>query len=186
MPTGVNLQQGRQKAAQVLGVKELQLKLNSIMDAASGREAAAVSAGAGRAVLGALTSAARGVHVPHQVIEDLFMYTRQPSAFGARPDSVTVLVGLRKKGTHKPAAAYRTWRASKQVGAFPKDSRTKPRRGRLVIGGPTIGENLGTMWELGTTKMAARPWFRPTIQGIRSEVYQLMVAGYEAILAKYK
>jgi hypothetical protein len=179
----LNIQSGRQKAVQVIGLKQLQQNVNAIISASAGREAVNVSAEAGRAVLNKLHSSAVSSGVPHEVLDDLFMYTRQRNNSGEQ--SVSVLVGLKKKGTRAPAHGYVTWNASKQVGAFVKSPRLK-KKGTLKIGGQRIGENLGTMWELGTTKMAAKPWFRPGIMQVRSTVYQIMADGYRSILAKYQ
>jgi hypothetical protein len=182
----LNLQTGRSKAVQVYGLKELQQNIASIMSAVVSKEAVAVSATAGVTVLSAMQSSARSAKVPSRVMDDFFMYARQPSSPGqSRGDSVNVLVGLKKKGTRTPARGYVTWHAGRQVGAFAKQPRLRKKGGTLKIGGELIGENLGTMWELGTTKMAARPWFRRAIQGARSAVFQIMADGYRAIIAKH-
>lgn len=179
----LNIQTGRQKAVQVLGVKELQQNVNRIMSAMVGEQAVAVSVTAGRVVLGGIMQHAQSVNLPQRAMQDIFLYSKQPSAlFSLGGDSVNVLVGLRKKGTRLPAQGYVEWGAGHQVGAFEKKPRLRKRGGTLKLGG-TIGENLGTMWELGTTKMAARPWFRPAVQESRPEVYGIMQAGYAAIIA---
>ncbi len=185
----LNIQSGRSKSVEVLGLKELQQNVNEVMSAAVGKEAADVAAGAGSVVLDRLAYNAKSVGVPHEVLDDLFMYTkRQPNLNGGQ-GSVDVLVGLRKKGTRIPADGYVTWRASSQKGLNSFGLLNTRSRGKARVkkapDGRRIGENLGTMWELGTTKMRARPWFRTALQAVRSDVIAKMAAGYQGIVARH-
>lgn len=177
-----NFQTGKQAGIDLVGLKDLQKQLGAIMTAAAGEEAAKVAASAGVKVLEEVGSRAEAVNVPHQVLKDLFLFTRQA---GTEKGSVTALVGLRKRGRNVLSLGYVTWFASRQVGRFKKTSRTKSKAKSLTMTGTKIGENLGTMWELGTTKMKPRPWFRPAIMAVRAAVVQTMADGYNAILAKH-
>lgn len=48
---------------------------------------------------------------------------------------------------------------------------------RVVVG---TSVNYGYWLEMGTTKMAARPWLRPTLDNNRERVRSLMAEGYTA------
>lgn len=175
------------KAAKLEGLKELQANLRDIMDATVGLEARKVVGEAAedlrRDVAARIMvmpsprslTASRGLRPtigPQQVLESLYSYNKQPP--GARKEKLTALVGIRKRGrSHAPA--YVEWRAGKH----PKSDRSKRAPGELV------GESLGTMWELGTSKRPATPFFRPAIQAARARIIETIAAGYRAILAKH-
>ena len=180
----LNLQSGRQKAVQVLGLKELQKNVNTLISRSAGREAEAITLKAGRVVLDRIYSAAVSAKVPSKVLNDLFIYSKRRD--GEQGQSISVLVGLRKHGVRLPSAGYVTWNASSQVGAFNKTPRLRKKGATLKIQGQKIGENLGTMWELGTTKMSAKPWFRPGVNQARPVAYQVMADGYNGILDTYR
>lgn len=178
----VNVQQG--KASRVYGLPEIQKRINAIMSACVQAEAEAVITDATQVVYSALKSNASSVGMPKRAQADIFMYTRQPGGAGKR-DKVTALAGMRKAGRALNAKGYVTWNANRQVGAHEKTERSRKKGGRLTMPGTKIGENLGTMWEFGTTKMAPRPWARPAVTASRSTVLSKLVAGYQAILARH-
>lgn len=179
----VNVQQG--KAARVYGLPEIQKRMREIMNAAVKDEAEAVITDATQVVYAALKSNAASVNMPKRAQLDIFLYTRQRGGEGKR-DSVTALAGTRKAGRSHDAKGYVTWNASRQVGGFDKTSRgSKKGRGKLTMPGNKIGENLGTMWEFGTTKMRPRPWFRTAITSARSTVLQKITDGYKAIIERH-
>lgn len=179
----VNVQQGR--ASRVYGLPEIQKRLREISDAFVKKEAEMVISDATLVVYDALRSHAASVNVPRDARADIFMYTRQPNATG-KADRVTAVAGMRKLGRGKDAKGYRKWFAGRQVGAFEKTEHNRKKgRGKLTMPGTQIGENLGTMWEFGTTKMPAKPWARPAVQSSRSTVLSKLVAGYNAILQRH-
>lgn len=173
-----NIQQGRQKAVQVLGLKELQQRVNELKTRAAGQAVNDVMVECAAILYGQAKSNLQSVKAPHEVLNDLFVYGRNKSVFLSAEKSVTALTGLRKHGTRLKSLGYVEWFASKQASAGrDKTSRTKKKKQSLRMLGTKIGENLGTMWELGTSKMQARPWWRPAIVSSRSPIYQKMLSG---------
>lgn len=181
-----NLQRGRQsKAVQVLGVKELQQRVNQLKTRAVSDESARVAIDAGALLYHQAMANLRSVNAPHEVAQDLFIYGKQPGILLRATSSVTALVGLRKRGKKLKSKGYVEWYANKQVSAGrEKTTRTRLKRARLVMRGTKIGENLGTMWELGTSKMAARPWWRPAVMSTKQAMFAAMAAGYRKILGE--
>lgn len=181
----VNISQGGNKLVQVLGLKDIQARIKAIADASVRDEASEVVGTAAAAVRDSIYSHAEAQNVPHEALEDIYMYVRQPGGEGKR-DSIAALAGLRKAGRRLDAHGYVTWFAGKQRGAF--DKTTNRKKGAVLVvpgSGRKIGENLGTMWEFGTTKMAARPFFRPAIAAVRSTVLSIIADGYKAILERH-
>lgn len=178
----VNISQGGNKLIQVLGLKDIQARMRVISDAMVRDEAAAVVGNAAVATRDAIYSYAEAAGIPKDALEDVYVYTRQPGGAGKR-DSIAALAGLKKMG-NPLAQGYTTWYAGKQTGQFEKTSRSRKRRGILVVPGKgtKIGENKATMFEFGTTKMQAKPFFRPAISAIRGTVLQIIADGYKAIL----
>ncbi len=179
-----NIQTGRQKVVKTLGLKELQQNVNSLIDATTSEEATKIAIAASRAVLSQVKVNAASVNLPKLAMDDLFIYAKPQ---GNDKSSVTTLVGLRKKGNKIVSRGYRVWNAGTQRGAFKKIYRTGSvnARTRALVSGRKIGENLGTMWEQGTTKMAPRVWFRTAITTARTAVYGIFQAGYTDIMQKY-
>lgn len=182
----VNISQGGNKLVQVLGLKDIQARIKAIADASVRDEAAEVVGNAAAAARDAIYAHAEAQNVPHLALEDVYLYTRQPSGEGKR-DSVAALAGVRKAGRHFDAHGYVTWFASMQRGKFDKTSRTNRKKSSPFVptAGKRIGESLATMWEFGTTKMRARPFFRPAITSVRSTALSIIADGYRAILERH-
>lgn len=181
-----NIAQGGNKVVQVLGLKEMQAKIREISDAFVRDEAAHIMGQAADIVVDQARSNAQAANMPKRALDDFYTYERQPNADLAK-NQVTALAGLRKHG-RKGARGYVTWFASTQsAGGRDKTNYAKRRRdrARLVLQGTKIGENLATMWEFGTAKMPARPWFRPAVQQVRSAVLTTIANGYRAILERH-
>jgi len=178
-----NIAQGGNQIIQLLGLKDVQARLKTIQDACARDDAGQVTADAAAIVEDEITRQAEAQNVPRQALEDIYIYVRRPPGEG--PDLVTSLAGLRKKGRASNAHGYVTWYASSQVGSFDKSSRTRRKGKVLRIRGTKIGENLATMWEFGTTKSPAKPFFRPAIAAVRASVLNVLASGYQAILDKY-
>lgn len=84
------------------------------------------------------------------------------------------LVGVRKGAPPRfEPDLYAEWTASYK--------NTSPKRKRS--GGQTIGQSFASMFEFGTTKMAARPAFRPGYQKAKGRVRQMLIDGYKRIIA---
>jgi len=191
-----NVQSGRQKAVQVLGLKELQQRVNQLQMRAVGRETAGVMVDCARLLYDEATSNLRSVNAPHEVLDDLFVYGKNPSSLLRAEKQVTALTGLRKHGSKFPSKGYAEWYPGRQVGKASESVGKMNRRGkrqRLVVPGTRsakggglqkIGENLGTMWEIGTTKMPPRPWWRPAVQSARAKIYTAMLSGLRSVLGE--
>lgn len=183
-----NIAQGGNRVVQVLGLKEVQAKVREIADAFVKEEAARIMGQAAEIVVDQARSNAQAANIPHEAMDDFYVYERQFDVDRRLPrDSVTALAGLRKHG-RKGARAYVKWFASTQASAGrDKTNRGKRRRDRfkLTMKGTQIGENLATMWEFGTSKMPARPFFRPAIQQVRSTVLTAIANGYRGILDRH-
>ena len=118
-----------------------------------------------------------------EVREDLFIYGAHRPSFVQATKSQTAIVGLRKRGRARRAHGYVEWFANKQAAAgIDKTSRSKTKRQQLRMIGQKIGENLGTMWELGTSKMSARPWWRPAVQTSRGKMLPAMADALRGII----
>ncbi len=180
----VNIAQGGNKTLEILGLKEIQANIKKIADACVEDEAAQVTADAAGVARDEIYSQAAAQNVPKRALQDIYIYIRQPNGTG-KQTSVASLAGLRKRGRASDAHGYVTWYASKQKGAFDKTEHTKRKGKSLRIQGTKIGENLATMWEFGTTKMQARPFFRPAISAVRNSVLQIIADGYKAILDRH-
>jgi hypothetical protein len=189
----INIAQGGNKIVQMLGVKELQQNAANIVGAFRGDETVAFMGDAARIVVGTAESNARAANLPSLAMKDFFVYTRQPNATGRRA-VISALAGLRKKG--RPggpgptgfAWGYRQWRANRQTSAGrEKINRAKRARDRFSsrVIGTLIGESLASMWEFGTSKMAARPFWRPAVQSSRAPVLAVIAAGYRGIIDRH-
>jgi hypothetical protein len=159
---------------------ELQTKLKSLRDSGMGKESQQLVRDSGEVVYDAAVSSAAGVGLPERAMEDMFI-----SSKASQDRRQTVLVGLRKRGRSAPYAhGYVEWYAGKQRGSFAKTQRSRRGRSKPMVTGRKIGESLGTMWELGTTKMAPRPWFRTAVQGVQDAVVAKFTEGYRSIVER--
>ena len=184
MPRPTNIQTGRQKAVKILGLKELQQEVNKLKDRATGEAVNNLMIDAASILYDQAQSNLRAVNAPHEVRNDVFIYGKNKSALLKAEKSVTCLVGLRKRGIKLISQGYVEWYANRQTGTNEKTSRIRSKRQHLNVIGTKIGENLGTMWELGTTKMSARPWWRPAVLSARSAMFSLMATGLKSILGR--
>jgi len=187
----INIRTGGKKAVEISGIKELEAKLADVVDRSVGEQAIGVVRDAAGILYNQALSNAKSVNVPHEVEQDIFLYGQQNDKALAR-NGVSALVGLRKRGANKSAKGYVEWTPKNRVGKFEKTQRSKPKGGSLVLPGTQsakggglqkIGENLGTMWELGTTQMEAKPWFRPAVTQSRGAVLGKLADGYSKIIA---
>lgn len=160
-------------------LRELEKKLGDLRDGGSGRLAKDVVTNAGRIAFNAVVSSAAAANVPHEAQQDIFISTRQPE----NKKGISVLVGLRKRGRGQPYAhGYVEWFAGSQRGGFKKTQRTRTKQRSLSVRGRKIGESLATMWELGTTKHAPRPFFRTAIERARNGITSSLIDGYRGIV----
>jgi HK97 gp10 family phage protein len=172
----------------VKGLKELEAKLKALDDASVGAEAQLVIRNALRPIFEAVVGNAQSVNIPHEAMQDIFMYGRQPERSRKK---LSGLVGLRKRGRGTPPSAkgYVEWnpdaRGAGTLARTPGAYLAKRYKGTFkkgLVTGRRIGENLATMWELGTSRMAARPFFRPAVESSKAAVIQQIADGYKAIL----
>ena len=158
------------------GSANVRRQIMSIVNAVQGESAVRIAKRSGIAVLGEMNDRAHAQNVPHEVISDLIIF---PYRQGPNKNLITVNVGVRKKSL---ALGFVEWTAAMQHGKFPKMSRVVPGKSLAPIG-RTIGEYLGTMWELGTTKMAARPWFRPAIMASAQKINQTSAEDWSRLIS---
>lgn len=165
------------------GVKELQEKLVNLVDATASAEAVALSAELAKSLEGRIVSNARSVGVPHEVYQDVFTYSRQRQ----KSPRIASLVGIRKRGRSEDAKAYVTWRARTSRFKFKlgrSAGRVTLKLGEKIAAGKKLGENLATMWELGTSIMAPRPFFRPAVNDSKQSIITALINGYKDIIIR--
>lgn len=185
---------GRSYQAQksgIEGAKELASKLRAMKSEVVGKEAQAVIAEAADELAVRVRMNAQAVGVPHDVLEDVFSYNRLPRD----RKRVSSLVGIRKRGRSRPyAKAYREWfpgRKTKQGATKrPKSAKSLVLPGTMsakgaLFGLQKIGESLATMFELGTSLMPARPFFRPAVESMRLMILGMILSGYSSIINRY-
>ena len=109
---------------------------------------------------------------PNRLIETIFKFG--DIAKGDLPRSLRAsLVGIRKGAPpRKDPTIYKEWKA--------RGENVSPRKKRGA--GELIGMSLATMYEFGTTKMAARPAFRDTYKAIRPIIRLRLIEGYKRII----
>lgn len=188
-----NIKTGGKSIVELIGLKELEAKLSDLIDVTIAPEAASIVRGAAEITWRRAVANAKAANVPHEATEDIFLYGGKQRGNRER-EGVTALVGLRKRGRNRDAKGYVEWTPKSQVGKFEKTQRSKARGQSLVVPGTKsakgtggiqkIGENLGTMWELGTTKQSAKPWFRPAVSETRAEVLVTIASGYKSLIEK--
>jgi len=94
---------------------------------------------------------------PKRAIASAFTYSK-PDPRERTRKRATALFGIRKRGRNKDAPGYVEW------------------------AGGTLGMSLATMFELGTSKMSARPAFRPSVYASREAMKDKIEDGVWAIL----
>ncbi len=193
------------------GVPELLARFNAILALADPKTAASGAASLQNVVAEAseelsheVTARAMTVGIPHDVLKDIFSYGR-PHPGDLRKHEVSALVGVRKRGRsigsgkqppnkRKWAAfAYREWSPAKTIIAarnrYAKGIGVRVSKASALVTSADrdrglIGESLATMWEIGTSKRAATPFFRPAIMAAKTRIAQLMARGvWEAMKA---
>lgn len=178
----------------IYGWDEMKKKLKLITGAMAAEEAQAIVGAAAFHAYTEIKHSAGAVRIPHEVYEDIFMYNKP---MGRKGPKVSALTGVRKRGrltgTARWARAYVEWnpkgthRRDKTVrvrgvgGKFEK----QVRKGSAFKPGDKVGENLATMWELGTSKMAAKPFFRPAMERARDRILQILLRGYAGMIERY-
>jgi hypothetical protein len=197
----------RGKAVQVEGLPALQARIRDLMDKVSPGEVMAAGLSmsdivgeAADDLYNEVFARAMAAGVPHDVMDDIFSYKRQPPGLSRK--EITALVGIRKRGRkigsgiqrgtkkHPPprvwaGRAYREWFAGGSWGSITGGYLHKSGKRVLNKGlatGRLVGESLATMWELGTSKMAARPFFRPAVMAVRTQLVARIAAGFNRII----
>ncbi len=75
--------------------------------------------------------------------------------------------------------------ASITVSASASDSDGSVAKVEFFAGANKIGESLATMWEIGTSRMRAKPFFRPALMAARQAALTVMANGFKRIIGKY-
>jgi hypothetical protein len=173
----------------VLGLPELKAKVKKLTGALVADEAQKIVGSAAWYASTEVRSAAQGVGVPHEVFANIFSYSKPQTTRSGGAAKVSALTGIRKKGRARPfAVSYAEWNNKNAYSRLRGKGRGKARvfkSGGVVAAGAKVGENLATMWELGTTKQAAKPFFRPAIMRAQTRVMTMLAAGYKALIDKY-
>lgn len=186
-----NITSGRsgRQISEVLGLKELKEKVKKLQGAMVSDEAQRI-VGAGAAHVGAeIRNGARSVKVPHEVFANIFTYSKPQVRLSGRAAKVSALAGIRKRGRSRPfAVSYAEWRNRAAYTRLRGKGRGKSRvfkSGGVLQAGQFVGENLATMWELGTSKQSAKPFFRPAIARVQARVMMMLKDGYSQLIQKY-
>lgn len=196
---------GRQTSA-VLGLDEMKKKIKLITGAMAEAEARSIVGAAAFHVYTEIRSGARAARVPHEIYEDMFVYNRphpQARGGGGKNARVSALTGVRKRGRFPvrgtpprwPSISYVEWKVKAaytrikmvrvRLKALGGRFGAVARRGGEVGAGSLVGENLATMYELGTSKMPARPFFRQAIERARNRVLEILTVGYAKMIERY-
>jgi len=174
------------KASKILGVPELKRKIRALKNDMVAEAAQRVVGEAARYISSEVRYGAESVKVPHEVFKNIFSYSKLRTQPGAK---VSALAGIRKRGRARPyAVSYMEWRNKAAYTRLRWKGRGKTRTfkaGGVVAERALVGENLATMWELGTSKRPATPFFRPAIQRAQNRVAAILYDGYSAIIGKY-
>ena len=117
---------------------------------------------------------ARALGWPERVVKAFFKFS---DPVGIRPDRMTALVGVRTGAPtargKKDSSIYKEWHAGKS--SNPK-AKAAP--------GTKIGMSLAAMWEMGTSRMAAKPAFRPALESTRKAVLDSLRKGYKRVIVE--
>jgi hypothetical protein len=173
------------KLVAVSGLKEMQDRVKGMIDAVDGAQMQSDLGDLAKRGAVLLEANALAQNWPKDAIKSIFVYTKLDPKESRRKRGPGALFGFRKRGRSKPyAPGFREW--------FPGRSASM-RAKSLVIPGfkgkegalQKIGMSLATMFEFGTSKMAARPALRPTIAALRA-IYPAALGGIlQKILAKH-
>lgn len=178
----------------VLGWQDLKKKVAKLKDAAVSEEAQVIVGNAATYVTSEVRHSAETVNVPHEVYKNIFTYSKPSKTPSGKTARVSALSGIRKRGRARPfAVSYAEWSNRAAYTRLRWKSIRKGKRfgpklaasGGEVGAGQKVGENLATMWEIGTSKRPATPFFRPAIEKARGRAMTMLADGYRALILKY-
>lgn len=165
----------RGKTSELLGVKELEQKLREInslfLQRATGkaqrrrREMTEVLRDAAGVIASEARSNAAAQSVPKRVQNSIFTFADPAKD---RPGKHSALVGVNKQRSMVEWTA----RASRSPRA-------------KAAPGTRIAMSLASMFERGTTRMKARPYFTPAVKTMGGKALDVLVRGYKTILEKF-
>ena len=162
---------------EIRGIKELADQLKELDKAVVGPQIYDVLGKATRAWRQRFIQEATGKRWPKKAIASAFTYAKPQPGEQSRKRA-TSLFGIRKKGRAAPyAPGYVEWFAAKSPPKHPKKQVTRKR-----APGELTGMSLATMFELGTTKIGARPAFKPSLYASRETMKDIIEDGVWAIL----
>ncbi len=124
---------------------------------------------------------------PKAVIAAIFSYADIDKARGKFKYSIRgALAGIRKGAPpRRDMEIYREWNPGRSWGGIvggylhPTGKRVLKKG---LVSGRLIGMSLASMFEFGTSKMAARPAFRPALRATRQRVLQFVANGYRGVI----
>ncbi len=198
MATNILRGGGKLFKVQVTGVRELQLNLRGLIrdlgvdeQITAKAEAYNVIAEAADMIRDAARQNARSQNWPAQVVDAIFSYKDVSKAKTKKQRAA--LVGVRT-GAPPHLELHTKQQKGLYVEWFP--GRSQSRRAKsLVIPGTLsakgdgskqkVGMSLARMFESGTSKMRARPAFRPAVLSQRGNVLEKIRSGLGAIIQRY-
>jgi hypothetical protein len=150
---------------QVKGIKELTSQLRAMKSACVSEQIAEMLGGAADLWRRAANALVRTNRWPHEVHDTAFIDARWPQSRRGKT-KISVIFGFPKRGRARPyRPGYVEW---------------GKREGKL------LGMSLNTMFEFGTSKMAARPAYRPALQTQKSAMRGSVKARLADILIEAK
>lgn len=178
----------------VFGLPELKKQVKALQGATVSAEAQSIVGEAARYLSSEIRHGAESVNVPHEVFKNIFSYSKPQTLPSGKAAKVSALAGIRKRGRARPyAVSYAEWKNRfaytrlrfRSVIPGKRYGQKKAVGAGEVAAGDKVGENLATMWEIGTSKQRAKPFFRPAVERGRSRVVQMIASGYKLLIAKY-
>jgi HK97 gp10 family phage protein len=169
---------GKRLKSRIEGVKELEAKFRDLISlfqdkaATSGkarllkREVTETLHGAADMIAREARSNAASQNVPSRVQRSIFTYANPAKD---KPRRSAALVGVNKK------------RSMVEWVAAPNN---KSPRAKVGAGGK-VAMSLAAMFERGTSRMKARPYFTPAVKSMRERALSYLIHGYKAILEKF-
>lgn len=176
----------RRARGEVKGFKELQLKLKEL-STALGQEDKARQSLLAREQHRILLDGAKQIadearrrgqgRVPRRVVASIFTFANPAKD---KPKRSAALVGVNKQRTMvewkaRSGASFNVW------GGHSYGKNVK----RKASAGKKIAMSLATMFEHGTTRMNAYPFFGPAVRAIRARVMSSVTSGLKSLIEKF-
>ena len=134
---------------------------------------------------------AEAQHWPRAVIAAIFTFAdisanRSSFKYNQRQSA---LAGIRKGAPpRRDPKIYREWNPGASWSGI-TGGYLHPTGKRLLkkglVSGRKIGMSLASMFEFGTSKMQARPAFRPALKAVQAEIIRRVASGYRHVIEKF-